>query len=206
MTPPWPRLLPIIDQAAAPVAIGLLQAGASHLLVRDKTLEARQLFDLVRALVAVAAPLGAWVLVSDRLDVALAAGAAGVQLPERGLPVAVARQLLGSERLLGRSCHDPQTARQALAAGADYVTLSPLFATRSHAEVEPLGVARFAAWRAEVPGPLLALGGITLANLPQALAAGADGAALIDGLLATADPVGVLYRMQQLLQSRGGNV
>lgn len=132
-----------------------------------------------RQLMAEAAALSGPVplLIHRRPDLARLVGAAGVHLPERGLPIAEARRLLGPEAIVGVSRHDG--AGLAAAAGADYATLSPFFAVAGKAP--PLGAEGFRRVRARAPKGLkvLALGGLTPANATTALAAGADGLAVL---------------------------
>jgi thiamine-phosphate pyrophosphorylase len=133
---------------------------------------------LARALIDVARPRGARVVVHDRVDLALVAEADGVQLGERSIDVRDARALLGASAWIGRSCHDGAGLIAANEAGADAAVLSPLFA--SPGKATPLGVATFAALRALVPSlPVIALGGINEANVREALAAGATGVAAL---------------------------
>lgn len=181
------RLLAITEASVADVPTTLRRAEALlHLVdprsvafgVRDHALPARQRVSLTRALVALARPLGAKVVVHDRVDVALAAQADGVQLGERSVSVREARSLLGATGWIGRSCHDAEGMRAAASEGVDAVTLSPVFA--SPGKGEPLGLARFAALRATVPSlPVLALGGIDAARAAEVLDAGASGVAMI---------------------------
>ncbi|MBF0448520.1 MAG: thiamine phosphate synthase, partial [Magnetococcales bacterium] len=91
-------------------------------------------------------------------------------------------------RLLGRSCHDLNGALTALEQGADYLTLSPVFATRSHPHALPLGLEKFAGLCRKIPGPVLALGGITPENSQKVRQAGAFGVALIRGILSSPNP------------------
>lgn len=196
MKPALPRLLLITDSAVCsdlPRAVAAaLAGGVRHLLLRERNSPAGPMIPLARRLLTLTRAQGAALLIHDRVDVALAVGAEGVHLPAQGMATVEARRLLSrtSDRslLLGRSCHSVETAEQALQEGADYVTLSPLFATRSHPDMPPLGVAGFAALRARIPGPVIALGGIQKANAAQAMATGADGIALIRGILADPDP------------------
>lgn len=117
-------------------------------------------------------------IIHRRPDLARLLGAAGVHLPERGLPVAEARALLGPGALIGVSRHDGPGL--AAAAGADYATLSPLHAVPGKGPA--LGLAGFRAARAAAPSlPVLALGGITPATAAAALEAGADGLAVLRG-------------------------
>jgi len=145
--------------------------------VRDHDAPIATRISLTRALIDVARPRGARIVVHDRLDLCLATSADGVQLGERSVDVQDARALLGS-RWIGRSCHDAEGLRAAVVAGADGATLSPLFA--SPGKGTPIGVERFAELVALVPSlPVIALGGIDATNAGRALAAGARGVAAL---------------------------
>ncbi|MBF0426184.1 MAG: thiamine phosphate synthase [Magnetococcales bacterium] len=189
-----PRLLLITEPIAHAEAQGLLHrlrralvGGPCHLLVRLPGWHERAVYDFALALRPIVVP-PACLLIHDRPDIALAVGADGVHLPASGLPTDVARRLLGPGCLLGRSCHDPNEANVALAAGADYVTLSPLFATRSHPDAAPLGVSRLTEIVRRVAGPVVALGGITPENVGEAATTGVVGVATIRGVLHAGDP------------------
>jgi thiamine-phosphate pyrophosphorylase len=146
--------------------------------VRDHAESVATRLALARALLEIARPRGARVVVHDRIDLALAASADGVQLGERSIGVGDARALLGTASFVGRSCHDLAGLLAARDAGADAATLSPLFA--SPGKGSALGVAAFAELRAAVPSlPIIALGGIDATNARTALAAGADGVAAL---------------------------
>lgn len=191
MKPPLPVLLLITDRTVCSDLMGgvshALQGGVRHILLREKSMAAGPLTLLAKKLLALTAAVGAHLLIHDRVDVALAIEASGVHLPETGMVTADARRLLG-EKLLGRSCHSVAEGCLALQEGADFVTLSPLFPSRSHPEVPALGIELFATMRAAIPGPVLALGGIDGSNAAQAMAVGAYGVALIRGILDTGDP------------------
>ena len=203
MKVPIPSLLLITDSTVctdltATVA-SALQGGVTHVLLREKKMAAAPLTQLAKQLLDVTNRFGAYLLIHDRLDVALVVQAAGVHLPESGLATGAARQQLDGggnsmrsrqpmKRLLGRSCHSAEGARQALQEGADYVTLSPLFATRSHPDRQPLGLSHFSSMCAEIPGPVLALGGVHADNVAQAMQHGAAGVAMIRGILNSTNP------------------
>jgi thiamine-phosphate diphosphorylase len=119
------------------------------------------------------------VLVSSRVDLALATGAAGVHLPENDLPVAAARALLGDGRLLGRSVHSVEAARRAALEGADYLLFGPVFATASHPGRPARGLAALEEVAAAVPVPVLAIGGIDAERARACREAGAAGFAAI---------------------------
>jgi thiamine-phosphate pyrophosphorylase len=149
--------------------------------IREKDLSARQLTEFVRAARAVAKPHGARVLVNDRLDVALAAGADGVHLRTNSLSPEIIRGLVNrAEFLVGISTHSLTEARAAERGGANFIVCGPVFPTISKTSYgAPLGLDRFAEICQRVQIPVLALGGITLTNFAQPLARGAAGIAAI---------------------------
>ena len=163
---------------AATAGSAALTRGATILQLRIPDAPARLLEKEARALIATAhVP----VLVSSRVDVALAVGAIGVHLPEADIPVAAARRLLGRDHLVGRSVHSVAAARQAAAEGADYVVFGPVFETASHPDRAPLGLDALREVVAAVAIPVLAIGGVTGDRVHQVLEAGAGGHASISG-------------------------
>lgn len=171
------------------VVEGALAGGVRCVQLREKDLPARALLELARAMRSLTDRFGARLLINDRVDIALAAGADGVHLGEEGMPAAVARKLLGSGRLIGVSCHGRGGAAAAVAQGADFITFGPVYPTPSKAAYgEPVGIGQLAATTQEIHIPVFALGGIKEANIPEALAAGAAGIALISAIIAAPDP------------------
>ena len=164
-------------------------AGLDWIQLREKDLPARPLLDLAREAVSTARGSATRILVNDRLDVALAAGAAGVHLGEASLPVAeVARWCRAEDRenrvpagfLVGASCHSLDAAGEAERAGADYIFFGPVFATPSKAAFgPPQGLSKLAEVCRQVHIPVLAIGGVTLENAAACLEAGAAGVAAI---------------------------
>lgn len=118
------------------------------------------------------------VLVSSRCDIALAAGAAGVNLPERDISVADARTMLG-ERLVGRSVHSLESAVRAEQDGADFVIFGPVWTSASHPSTQPAGTAALAAVARALLIPVLAIGGVSEERVAECQAAGAAGYAAI---------------------------
>ncbi len=166
-----------------------LGAGLPAVQLREKDLPASDLLGLARALRGPTARAGARLLVNDRVDVALAADADGVHLPAAGLPAAEARRLLGPGRLVGVSTHAPAEVEAAARAGADYVVFGPVFDTpskRPHGPPQGLPALAAAARRASLP--VLAIGGITAAEVGAVREAGAAGVAVIRALLGAPDP------------------
>jgi len=181
------RLVPDLAAAVAAALRGN-RAGAVAIHLREKDLGGRDLLALARALGEACRAAGQLLLVNDRIDVAVAAGADGVHLPSAGVPPAEARRLLGPARLVGVSCHDRDDVRRALAGGADYATFGPIFDTPSkRAYGSPVGLAALGE-AARLGLPLVALGGIDAASAGATVAAGARGIAAIRAWLAAPDP------------------
>jgi len=158
------------------------EAGIDLVQVREPDLEAGVLVQLVRALVSDISHTATRVLVNDRLDVALAAGAAGVHLKERSFPVSAARAIAGPGFRIGRSVHGPATAT--LAGNADYLIAGTVLPTVSKPSAVCLG---WEGLSAVVKGagdrPVLAIGGIDLPSIPLVAACGAAGVAAIGAFI-----------------------
>ena len=185
------RLIVILDQEAARgrdlPELGALavSGGASMLQVRAKQLPPAALADLVRAVIAVSRVP---VLVNDRLDVALATGAAGCHLGQDDFPIAEARAMVPSGFLLGGSAGNPGEARRATSAGAHYLGVGPIHVTGNKPDAgEPIGADGFEKVRAATTLPCVAIGGITIADAPVLRAAGAAGVAVIGAVLGALD-------------------
>jgi thiamine-phosphate pyrophosphorylase len=162
-----------------------IAAGVDWVQIREKDLSGRELLELARE--AVAAGGGARVIVNDRLDVALAAGAAGVHLGRESLRARdVVRWGRGgggqapADFLVGVSCHSLQEAREAESAGAAYIFFGPIFDTPSKRGMgEPQGIARLGEICRGVRIPVLAIGGVSEENASECIRAGAAGIAAI---------------------------
>jgi thiamine-phosphate pyrophosphorylase len=159
-------------------------AGAGWIQIRERDLDARSLVELSRFAVAETREATAHVLVNDRLDVALAANAAGVHLGENSLPLETViewRRSAGrSDFLIGVSCHSLESARAAGRGGADYIFFGPVFATPSKVAFgAPQGIERLREVCASVEIPVLAIGGMNSENARACIAAGAAGVAAI---------------------------
>ncbi|MGN7611365.1 thiamine phosphate synthase [Magnetococcales bacterium HHB-1] len=186
--PPNLLLISTADERCSSAFEVALEEGVKYFLLRKKQWETRAFYNLGQRMTEYTQKYGAHFLIHNRIDIALALNADGVHLSENGLPVHTARQLLGPHLLLGKSCHQIKCAKKAFEQGADYVTLSPLFPTRSHPGANTLGVELFKQMCAIIPGPVLALGGISAHNVSAAIEAGASGVALIRGILHASNP------------------
>ena len=157
-----------------------LAAGIDWIQIREKDLSARDLIELVQCARALPNPAATKILVNTRVDVALAAGAAGAHLPSGSRPPRHWRAITPPDFLIGVSCHTLEEVRAAEQAGADYVLFGPVFAPRSKSpDLPPRGLDRLAEAARAVRIPVLALGGITRENASQCTSAGAAGVAAI---------------------------
>lgn len=163
-----------------------LAGGAAAFMVREKELGGRELLELARYARAMTAAAGAQLIVSERLDVALAAGADGVHLPERSLAPDEARRVVGPRMLIGRSVHTLEGAREAARLGADYVMAGPVFATPGKEKLLPMET--LVAMRRALDVDVVPVGGIDRANVGAVAGAGFDSAAVIRAVAAAADP------------------
>jgi len=189
-------------------ACALLRVGGASLAlhVRGPATPGGPLLLAARTLADVAREAGAWLVVNDRVDVALAAGAAGVHLGERSLPVETARRLLGGVGRVGASVHSPATAAEAARQGADWIFAGTIYATPGH----PGLAGRGAGWMSEVAAaaagvPVLAIGGVTSARVAEVASAGAAGVAVIRGVWDAADPLDAARGYLQELAGGSGN-
>ena len=164
-----------------------IEGGVNLVQVRDKELPARELYELGQRLRRLTAEAGVRLVVNDRADVALAIEADGVHLGEAGLPVPVARELMDG-RLVGRSVHGVPEAVEAARLGADYLVVGTIFPSETHPQLPAAGPHLIKKVRQRVKLPLIAIGGITPDNAPQAIADGASGVAVIRSILADPSP------------------
>ena len=155
--------------------------------LREKDLSARDLYNLGAR---VKEPIGgqAKLVVNDRIDVALALNADGVQLPEDGIPVAEARRTVGDDMLIGRSVHSVCDAVEAESSGADFLIVGTVFPSASHPGGRAQGTDFLRVLCCEVSIPVLGIGGITIQNVGEVMDAGCSGAAVISAISEAEDP------------------
>lgn len=190
------RLIVITDaRLAEPRSIdeivrAALEAGAPAIQLRDKTADARALYDQAVRLRMLTHRFGALLFVNDRLDVALAAQADGAHIGPHDLPLQAARRAAPAPFLLGTSTDDPEQAKLAQAAGASYIGCGAVFGTSSKDVAgEQIGTKRLRRVVESVDIPVVAIGGVDVQNVREAARTGAAGAAVIRAVMA-ADHVG----------------
>jgi thiamine-phosphate pyrophosphorylase len=166
-----------------------VRGGVRVVQLRDKDASSRAALGQAQALKALLDPLGVPLIVNDRIDLALACGAAGVHLGQDDLPCDLARQLVGHDLIIGVSVSTPEEARRATREGANYLGVSPVFDTPTKVDTpKATGLAGLAAIRAATDLPLIAIGGISLSKVAVVVAGGADGIAVVSAIMAAEDP------------------
>lgn len=174
-------LVQVLEEAAA--------AGVSAIQLREKDLTAAELYVLARRVQKITQNLGVALVINDRVDLAMAIAADGVQLTRSSLPLLKVRELLGSSMLVGVSCHTVENVREATESGADFIVIGPVYATPSKERYgTPLSPAIIRAAKSFSPLPVLAIGGITAARVAEVIRAGADGIAVISSIIAAPHP------------------
>lgn len=172
-----------------------LAAGVTLVQYRAKAADGGVLYAEACRLKELCDKYGVPLIINDRLDIALAVGAAGVHLGQDDLPCAVARRLLGEDYIIGVSAHNPAEAVQAVSEGADYLGCGAVFGTATKHDVAKLGLENLRAIRKAVAVPMVGIGGITADNYAEVLATGADGAAIVSGILAQDDISAVVKKL-----------
>ncbi|BBL79746.1 hypothetical protein RxyAA322_16000 [Rubrobacter xylanophilus] len=184
-----------------PAVFAALRGGVDWVQLREKGGPAAGLYETALRVIPEARRRGVGVLINDRVDVALAAGADGVHLAARSLPPVVARSLMAEGMVLGVSVHGLEEAHRAVEAGADYVTFGHVYPTASKPGLPPRGVRELARIVESVEVPVLAVGGIDASNAAEVLSTGASGIAVISAILAAGDPVEAARRLRQAVDS-----
>ncbi len=184
-------LYAMIDTADGhePVALAqtYLEAGARVMQLRMKNASSRDILAAARVIAELSRKRGATFIVNDRVDLAMLSGADGVHLGEDDLPIEAARKLVESKMLIGISTHNVEQARAAESAGADYIGFGPMYAGGLKENATGKGLAMLSEVRTAVKLPIVAIGGITEARIPDVLSAGANAAAIITDVIRAPD-------------------
>ncbi len=202
---PFPTLCLVTDRrlsqgTSLPIQVeAALKGGVNMIQLREKDLAAGELLALATGIRQVTLEHKATFLVNDRVDVALAASADGVQLGEETLPVKAVRTIAGHRLLIGRSVHSLDGARDAEAQGADFLVVGAIFPTRSKPGARAAGLELLAQVRQSVHIPFLAIGGVNATNVAQVMAQGAAGIAVISAILVSKDPSQAARKLKEAM-------
>ena len=188
------RLYAVTDRRALPAGVTLAQAveaaldgGVTCLQLREKEASAGEILALARTLLPLCRARRVPLLINDRVDIALAAGADGVHLGQEDLPLPEARTLLGPDRILGATAHTVEEALRAQAEGADYLGVGAMFPTGTKTNTIPTSADPLKAICAAVSIPVVAIGGVTAQNLPTLAGTGIAGAAVVSAIFSQSD-------------------
>ena len=178
-----------------------LAGGVRAIQLREKELSGRELFYLAEKTRKLTDDYGARLLINDRIDVALAVGADGVQLGNDSISAQTARELVGLDRMIGVSTHSLEEARNAENQGADFLLFGPVFYTPSKAVYgPPQGIVELKKIVEKIALPVYAVGGIKPENLSETIRAGARGVAVISAVMAATDPRAATESILNLLR------
>lgn len=187
-----PRVYPITDVQLSGLShaqqVRLLSLGGASLIqLREKRMPALEFYEHARA----AHRNGVRLIINDRVDIAVAAGAAGVHLGQDDMPPEAARKLLGPHAIIGYSTHNIEQAINAIQRPIDYLAIGPIFSTTTKSDTAPvLGLEGLRTVRQAIGSfPVVAIGGITAANAREVIEAGADSIAVISALLSVPDRI-----------------
>jgi thiamine-phosphate pyrophosphorylase len=166
-----------------------LRGGVRAVQLREKDLPSRELYELAYEMRKLTSRYDARLFINDRADIALAVDADGIHLGNSSMPIYRVRKVLGEKILIGVSCHNQVSAITAQEKGADFITFGPVFPTPSKAVYgEPLGLAKLEEVTGLLQIPVFALGGIKKDKVPEVIACGVRGIALVSAVLSTDKP------------------
>jgi thiamine-phosphate pyrophosphorylase len=181
------------------IALAAAHGGATMVQLREKDATTRAFVEQARALKAALAPLRVPLAINDRLDVALAVDADGLHVGQDDMPVDEARRLLGPGKFIGLSITAVDQVLRPDAAAADYLGVGPIYAQQTKSDAAaPLGLDGLRRLRGLTRRPIVAIGGLTPDNGAPALAAGADGLAVVSAIVAADDPEAAARRFAAL--------
>jgi thiamine-phosphate pyrophosphorylase len=167
------------------VAREIVAGNAAACQLREKNMSDRDLYKLAAGIRKITARSKTLFLVNDRLDIALAADADGVHLGSTDLPVKIARKVLGKDKIIGVTVRNLSGALRAQREGADYLSLGPIFPTKTKKNLPPpRGLKLITRIKKKIKVPLIAIGGINKSNVARVIGAGADGIAVVSAVTA----------------------
>ena len=191
-----------LDLAA--VVGAAVRGGVSLVQLRDKTASDAAMIAQARTLKGLLAPLGVPLIVNDRLEVALAAGAEGLHIGQEDMAPAEARRALGPEAILGVSAGDAAEAKIADPAVVDYVGVGPVYPTGSKADAgEAIGLEGLRALAALLAPPVVAIGGIQAAKAAEVMACGVQGVAVVSAICGARDPEAAARAFRRQIDAAG---
>ena len=184
------------------MAEALLNGGVDLLQLRAKNIPKREIEKLAQELRGITAGPAVPLIINDHAEIAREVGAAGVHLGQDDMPIAEARNIVGSGCAVGKSTHSLDQAIRAFYEGADYIGFGPLFATPTKPDYPPIGLTEIGKVHEAVRIPIFCIGGIKLDNLPNVIEAGAQRVVIVSGLLQATDTAGYARAAKHLLNRK----
>lgn len=184
---------------ALSVAGQMIGGGVKILQLRAKSRSLETIRKLAKALAPVCRQAGVPFLLNDHPGLVAETGADGVHVGQNDMRVSEVRRIVGPDAVIGLSTHSLTQALAACEANPDYIGFGPLFATPTKPDYQPVGLGEIAAVHRRVPLPIFCIGGITLENLPEVMAAGARRVVIVSGILKAGDPGDYCRKCSDLL-------
>jgi thiamine-phosphate pyrophosphorylase len=187
------------DRALEDIVRPAVRGGVSIVQLREKTCSTREFVAAARRLLEILRPAGVPLIINDRVDVALAAGADGVHLGQTDMPFDDARRILGPGAIIGLSIETEADAAAAGKTNADYLAASPIFATPTKTDTgRPWGIDGLRRLRGLTKRKIVAIGGLGAVNAAAVFDAGADGIAVVSAICAAPDPETAARRLRDI--------
>jgi thiamine-phosphate pyrophosphorylase len=184
------------------VVLMALRGGVACIQLREKDLSTRAFVEEAQRIKAIMAPFRAFLIINDRIDVALAVGAHGVHIGQRDMPCEIARKLLGPRAMIGLSVETWEDVERARTLDVDYLGVSPVFKTPTKTDTKGhWGLEGLNRIRAATSRPLVAIGGLNASTAADVIRAGADGVAVVSAICAADDPYQAALELHDIIQS-----
>ncbi|CAB5079174.1 Thiamin-phosphate pyrophosphorylase (EC [Olavius algarvensis associated proteobacterium Delta 3] len=182
------------------IVAAAVTGGASVVQLREKSANTREFIQEALQLKAYLNKMGVPLIINDRLDVAQAIRADGVHLGQHDMPIEMARAIVGHRMIIGISAESLRDAVDAEEAGADYLGVSPIFATPTKTDTAPaLGLEGLRQIRRAVAIPLVGIGGLNRTNAQEVIAAGADGVAVVSAIVSADNPESAARELRRIV-------
>lgn len=178
-----------------------LRGGATVVQVREKNLSTLEFFQVTSRIKSVTDKYGVPLIVNDRADIALAVDAAGLHIGQEDLPLAVARRLLGPDKIIGVSASTLEEALLAQEQGADYLGVGAVFPTNTKDDADSVSLAALKSIKEQVRIPVVAIGGINRSNVQPVMETGIAGVAVVSAVIAAQDPYEAACDMLRLIRA-----
>ncbi len=177
-----------------------IKGGATLVQIREKNVSTLDFFELALVVKQITGKYNVPFIINDRIDIALAVDADGVHIGQEDMPLAAARKLLGSTKIIGVSVSTLEEAVKAQDEGADYLGVGAVFPTRTKSNADHVSLAAFRRIKEGVSVPVVAIGGIDKDNIQRVIEAGADGAAVVSAIISSADPYQAACSLRHIIK------